>query len=161
MTPDDPTDPDAPPSEEEVRESARLREALDDPSKDHAGADLLRAVKNAASPKPLQTKDLDEAVARSLEESKRNGLVIRVVFGAGAALAAAAAIVFVFSSLGQKADLSSELAHARSTQPLFATRFESHGGESARIDRIAIARAADLRENHFARWGVREGRGHR
>ena len=28
-------------------------------------------------------------------------------------------------------------------------------GETTRIDRIAMARAADLRDNEFARWGVR------
>ena len=37
-------DPDAPPSEEEVRESQRLRDALEDTSKESPDADLLRAV---------------------------------------------------------------------------------------------------------------------
>ena len=46
---------------------------------------------------------------------------------------------------------------ARSTQELFdaATPFPRSGGESARVDRIATARAADLRANRFAAWGVR------
>lgn len=46
---------------------------------------------------------------------------------------------------------------ARSTQGLFdaATPFPRSGGESARVDRIATARAADLRANRFAAWGVR------
>jgi len=34
-------DPDAPPSDEEVRESSRLRDALDDPSKESHDADLF------------------------------------------------------------------------------------------------------------------------
>lgn len=46
---------------------------------------------------------------------------------------------------------------ARSTQELFdaATPFPRSGGESARVDRIATARAADLRANRFAAWGVK------
>jgi hypothetical protein len=148
-------DPDAPPSEEEVRESERLRQALDDPSKEHRDAELLRAVKHAAAPTPIAPKDLDASIERAIlraERERSRGVVIRVVFGAGATLAIAAAIVLV---IGRSPTASTELAHARSTQPLFSARFESRGGESARIDRIAVARAADLRENHFARWGVR------
>jgi hypothetical protein len=44
---------------------------------------------------------------------------------------------------------------SRSTQALFPDRFAPVGGETARIDRIAVARAADLRDNEFAKWGVR------
>ena len=47
------------------------------------------------------------------------------------------------------------LAVSRSTQALFSDRFAPTGGETARIDRIAMARAADLRDNEFAKWGVR------
>ena len=46
---------------------------------------------------------------------------------------------------------------SRSTTDLFdaTTPFPRSGGESARVDRIAGARAADLRANRFAAWGVR------
>ena len=153
-------DPDAPPSEEEIRESERLREALEDASKESADADLLRAVKNAAEPKPIAKADLDAAVKSGMSRRDRRsgGVVIRVAFGASFVVAAAAAVVFF---VGRGPVVTPELVHARSTQPLFTERFESHGGESARIDRIAVARAADLRENHFARWGVGEKRGRR
>jgi hypothetical protein len=153
-------DPDAPPSEEEIRESQRLREALDDASKESADADLLRAVKHAAEPKPIGKTDLDEAVKSGMVRGDRRsgGVVIRVAFGASFVLAAAAAIVFF---LGRGPAVVPELAHARSTQSLFTERFEARGGESARIDRIAVARAADLRENHIARWGVSDKRGRR
>lgn len=153
-------DPDAPPSEEEIRESQRLRDALEDASKESADADLLRAVKHAAEPKPIAKTDLDAAVKSGISrgERKSGGVVIRVAFGASVFIAAAAAIVFF---VGRGPAQAPELAHARSTQPLFTERFESHGGESARIDRIAVARAADLRENHFARWGVTGKRGSR
>ncbi len=148
------------PTEEEIRESQRLREALEDPSKDSPDADLLRAVQSAANPKTLDRVSLDAAVESSLSRrgnKPRGGVVIRVVFGAGALLAAAAAIVFM---VGHEPSPAPELARARSTQSLFKERFETQGGESARIDRIAMARAADLRDNHYARWGVRD-RGHR
>lgn len=46
---------------------------------------------------------------------------------------------------------------SRSTSDLFdaTTPFPRTGGESARVDRIASARASDLRANRFASWGVR------
>ncbi len=152
-------DPDAPPSEEEIRESERLREALEDPSKENAEADLLRAVKNAAAPKALAKEDLDKAVESGLAREKRSGgVVIRVAFGAGLIVAAAAAVVLF---VGRGPVVQPDLARARSTQELFTERFEVRGGESARIDRIAIARASDLRDNRFARWGVSTNRGRR
>jgi len=57
---------------------------------------------------------------------------------------------------------SEPVFRVRSTQPLFEEPFQasaatgaraSHG--SARIDRIAMARASDFRENEFSRWGAR------
>ena len=42
----------------------------------------------------------------------------------------------------------------RSTQALFDQPFE-RGQATARADRIAVARTADLRQNRFARWGVK------
>jgi hypothetical protein len=153
-----------PPSEEEIRESQRLREALEDPSKPSEDADLLRAVKSAAAPKALEPKELEAGVEHALSgfsTRARRGVVIRVAFG-GAALVAAAAVVVLVVSRGPvpRAPVA-ELAHARSTQALFKQGFDMHGGESARIDRIVVARAADLRENRFARWGVGNASGGR
>lgn len=152
-----PIDPDAPPTEEEIRDSERLRDALEDPTSSHAEAELLRAVKSASAPAALDEKTLDSAVASGLQRfdasKRRSGIVIRVAFGAGFLAAAAALIVLI----GQKPPKHEHdaMARARSTQSLFTERFESRGGESARIDRIAVARASDLRENRYARWGVR------
>ncbi len=150
-----PIDPDAPPTEEEIRDSERLRDALDNPASAHEGAELLRAVKSASAPASLDEKTLDAAVASGLQRfdasRRRSGVVIRVMFGAGFLAAAAALLVFV----GRQQSPKVEMARARSTQSLFTERFEKQGGESARIDRIAVARAADLRENRYARWGVR------
>ena len=56
-----------------------------------------------------------------------------------------------------RGDATAELVRARSADDLFdaTTPFPRHGEESARIDRIASARAADLRRNRFAAWGVK------
>ncbi len=55
------------------------------------------------------------------------------------------------------APLAAELVLTRSTQDLFdpATPFPSKGGESERLGKIVASRAADLRANRFAAWGVR------
>ena len=145
---------DSPPTEDEIRESQRLREALEDPSKTNDDADLLRAVKSAASPKALGSGELETAVESALSRrAPRRGLVIRVAFGASLLVAAAVILLFVWRGPVRP---RAELARARSTQPLFeGGRFDMNGGESARIDRIVVARADDLRENRFARWGVR------
>ncbi|HEY1958944.1 MAG TPA: hypothetical protein VGH28_25200 [Polyangiaceae bacterium] len=143
----------APPSEEEIRESERLREALEDPAKESADADLLRAVQSAAKPKAIAKEALDQAVDRAVASSRR-GVVVRVAFGASL-LVAAAAVILLFVWRGRPQPEAPSLARARSTQQLFQGHFDLEGGESARIDRIVVARADDLRENHFARWGVR------
>lgn len=61
------------------------------------------------------------------------------------------------TSIAQSASPSAPKIAARSTQEMFdaATPFARSGGESDRVDRIAAARASDLRANRFAAWGVR------
>jgi hypothetical protein len=79
-----------------------------------------------------------------------------VTIGVAAALSLAAGAVLVFGGSHERpADVAASLTPTRSTQALFDEPFARTGGQSARIDRIASARAADLRENRFARWGVR------
>jgi len=151
-------DPDAPPSEEELAESARLREALDDPKKESTGAELARAVALAHAPREIDDAEHRAIVARGVAEGarrvakKKRGVVVRVTFGVSVAVAIAAGVMIVF---GLRAPAQIELAVTRSTQPLFPDKFPQTGGESDRIDRIAMARSSDLRENRFARWGVR------
>jgi len=55
------------------------------------------------------------------------------------------------------APAAAELVLTRSTAQLFdpATPFPSKGGESERLGKIVASRAADLRANRFAAWGVR------
>lgn len=160
---DPPLDPDAPASAEEVAAAEALRAALDDPSREHEGAALLRAVAEANAPRPL-----DDAAHRAILEralsarpaarahARMRSRVWPAATATFAALAIAAAVVLV---LGERDDgpraRALALTPARSTQPLFSEPFARHGGESARIDRIASARASDLRDNRFALRGVR------
>jgi hypothetical protein len=154
-------DLDAPASEEERAAAEDLRAALEDPRRTSDGADLARALSSAWSPRDLPAEEHAALVARALARRRapaRSGRVVRISFALGTAVALAAAVLLVLRSdrrpLGAPA-AAVGLAVSRSTQPLFPDRFAPTGGETARIDRIAMARAADLRDNEFAKWGVR------
>jgi hypothetical protein len=163
----DSPDPDSPPSAQEVAEAEALREALESSATNDA-ADFARAVSLAHAPRPLATAEhqaiLERALARgeALRESaqRRRGRA-RSVVAVGGGLALAAAIALVVTHLGLSSATATftpptrPLVPARSTQPLFREPFARAGGESGRIDRIAWARAGDLRDNRFAEWGVR------
>ena len=158
-------DPDAPASEEELRAAEELRDALVDASRPHEGASLARAVVLAHSPRPLESAENEAIVQRALgaAETRRGSLRLvprrprRSTFVMVATTLALAAGVLLFQWSAQRVAPvdPSVVAYARSSQPLFREPFAVHGGKSARIDRIASARAADLRENMFARWDVR------
>jgi hypothetical protein len=153
---------DPPPTDEELAESARLRDALADSSVKNEDADLLRSIALSHNPHAL-----DEEAHRSIVEpalakltTRRNARVIRLRWafgGAGAALALAAAAILLVGKLepAPSPDLAAHLLRSRSTQSLFDTPFTAESGASARIDRIAMAREADLRENRFLQWGLR------
>ncbi len=165
-------DPDAPASEEEKIASARLRDALGDPALKDDAADFARALALADAPRPLPEDEQKVLVERAVAKVRPRGQLVRAVFGVGTALALAAAAVLVVGQMQRDAPRAASVAvspatppsHAtalvqtRSTQELFGEPFAkplSRGAASARIDRIAVARAGDLRENRFAMWGVR------
>lgn len=90
--------------------------------------------------------------------SSRPGVVIATI------VAMAAAVALFLGTWRQAPDApvaenapAAELVSARSTESLFdpTVPFGSRGGESERMERIVEARAADLRANRFAAWGVR------
>jgi hypothetical protein len=165
-------DPLAPPSEEELIESARLRDALDQGTPD-ADAALLRALGApfAAQPAPApETAAVERALQTALAaqpepaqpvepaQPARRSNVVYAVFGAGGALlaAAAAAVLFVGTMRSSAPAPAQAAAYAepRSTASLFTDRFET-GDTTARMDVIASARSRDLRDNRYAAWGVR------
>lgn len=144
-------DPLAPPSADELRESERLRQALETGDDGHAGAALARALRAAANPEPLAPERTRRVAERALP---RRPNVVFVTFGA-AALAAAAAFALLFAH-PQKGEPSAPvaLARSRSTAELFSERFEP-GQASARIDRIASYREREWRDNQYALWGLK------
>jgi hypothetical protein len=155
-------DLDAPPSEEELRAAESLRESLE-PGPAREGrdpdAEFAEAVRSAARPSRLSTDRHRRLLDRSLAAPSK-GRVIYVVFGGVASLAAmAASVALVMRSAAPSTSAALEarpaMAVSRSTAGLFPEGIPVTGGTSDRVDRIAYARAQDLRENRFARWGVR------
>lgn len=137
-------------------------------------ADALRAAWRPAPIAELRNRELVEQALRS-RGGRRHLRVVPVTMAALSTLAAVAAGVAMM--IGGAAQESLPAAHmeraagavaaapaspralieARSTTALFdaAVPFPKVGGQTARIDRIAAARAADLRNNRYAAWGVR------
>lgn len=147
-------DPGAPATERERACADELRAALDDPSVANEQAELARALSAAWSPRDLDQQGHRAIVERALRP--RRARASRVWLAASAAVALAAAVALVVKPGRAPAPRgAAAVAFSRSTQPLFGDRFAPAGGQTARIDRIAMARAADLRDNEFARWGVR------
>jgi hypothetical protein len=166
---------DATPSAEEQELAAQLREALAEAREPRAGdpADyqLARALRSAFAPAvldeaehraiieaalaklPARKSETTEKQASNVIAFKRRQTLVRVAFGVvTGGLALAASIVLVITSAPPAAE--APLARARTTQPLFSEPFKP-GETSARIDRIASARASDFRNNRFTKWGVR------
>ena len=160
--PPDTDAPEAEPSDREVAEADELRRALEDPARGHEDAELARALAGAWAPRDLSVSEHAALVQRALARAgarPRRGRVVRISFGAGAVVALAASFLLVLrterASPVKGSATAAAVATSRSTQPLFPVQFSTLGGETGRIDRIASARAADLRENQFAKWGVR------
>jgi hypothetical protein len=148
---------DPPPTDEELAESARLRDALADSSVKNEDADFLRSLALSHEPRAIGEDAHSTIVGRATARmANRRGRVIRLAFGGvTAALALAAAAILLVGKVGQGPDVSAQLLRSRSTQPLFDQPFTARNGASVRIDRIAMAREADLRENRFLQWGIR------
>lgn len=150
-------DPEAPPSDEELRAASALREALDARRDGPREAELARSLRAAHAPTELDRAAHERILAAALPPQRSN--VLRVAFGGGVAAvlaAAAAALVLVRDvSKTEAPSATAALVQRRSAQDLFDDPFPREGGGSARVDRIATARGRDLRANQFAKWGVR------
>ena len=158
---DFPDDPDAPPSAEEIAASERLREALEDRSAAHPDAELARALKHAVSPRAIESATHKKILDRTVPATRAR---TTVVYFAGA-LAAAAAIALLVNTLPKSSsnappqigadDLGASLTRVHPADDLFDAPFPKDQPTSERIDKIATARARDLRANRYARWGVK------
>jgi hypothetical protein len=154
-------DPFAPATEDEVRESERLRRALEGQA-DHPATELCDVLRAAADPAPLEPRSADRLASKHLGTPRSN--VVYVAFGAAAAVAALAAAVALLLSPVERPGPAAQrpavpakqhqLAVSRSTAPLFDSKFET-GGTTARIDRIALQRGREFRDNRYAAWGLR------
>lgn len=160
-------DPFAEPSEEEVRESARLRQALENDDGGHPDVELARVLRSAVKPSAPRT----EAAVDPSRAPRATGRVIYATFGAVALAAAAGFALLVagprsapVASRTPSAPAAVEmtagavarpgrLLPSRTTGDLFSERFTT-GGTTERVDRIALAREHELRDNLYAKWGV-------
>jgi hypothetical protein len=148
-------DPLRAPTDEEIRESERLREALESGA-DHPDARLARALATAlAPPDEHDPARLAQLSYRALEVGHRRafGNVVYVVFGVAAGVVALAASVALVVRPTPDAVAEPVLRVSRSTAPMFREPFDTRS-TSARVDRIATARERDLRANRYALWGV-------
>ncbi|AUX41343.1 hypothetical protein SOCE26_027530 [Sorangium cellulosum] len=144
-------------------------------------AELAGALRAAWRPAPLAELRGRALVERALgapseQRSRRAAPITRriapITMAALSTLAAAAAVAaLMFGEIrDERASVARapaapgaalaplpSLVEARSTAALFdpAAPFPREGGQTARIDRITAARAADLRQNRYAAWGVR------
>jgi hypothetical protein len=151
----------------EAAGAERLRAALDQDS-DHPDATLARALRAAVAPEALEPARAEQILTQALSASgappqarqRKSGNLVYVVFGAGsAALALAAAAVLLVRGAMPAAQLEPRASHqalamSRSTAPLFTEKF-SAADSSERVERITLVRERELRNNRFARWGVR------
>jgi hypothetical protein len=121
---------------------------------------VVVALRAAWEPRAIDAAEHRAIVARALgsphlrgEETGTNvvrfGRPARYTAIATAAFAIAAAFALRVTRVEE-----APLARTRSTEPLFDEPFKP-GEASARIDKIALARASDYRDNRFAKWGVR------
>jgi hypothetical protein len=153
-------DPLAPPSTEELAESARLRDALASGAP-HESAALLQALRAPFVP-ATSAPSVDRAVDGALEKPpgrKPAGTVIYARFGAVSVLVAGAAAIALFVSQPRREAPATSATNAsfvapHSTADLFDERFET-SSTSRRIDLIASVRSRDLRDNRYAAWGAR------
>lgn len=146
------------PTEEELRLAEELRRGLDGeaPSPD---ADYARALAAMHAPHDLDELGHERILRKALAQPAKTSQPAprRTVFVGLSLVVAAAAAVAVVSLRSPQADAPPPTAQVarRSTEDLF-TGPSGHGATTTeRIDRIAQARSRDLRENRFARWGVR------
>ncbi|WP_437638822.1 hypothetical protein [Sorangium sp. So ce854] len=143
-------------------------------------AELAVALRAAWRPAPLpelRSRALVEGALRAAPAARARRIVPITMAALSTLAAAAAAAALLFGELRRELAPAARapgspaaapaaaaaaapllrLIEARSTAALFdpAAPFPREGGHTERIDRIAAARASDLRQNRYAAWGVR------
>ncbi|WP_437727273.1 hypothetical protein [Sorangium sp. So ce861] len=140
-------------------------------------AELAVALRAAWRPAPLaelRSRALVEGALRAAPAPRARRIAPVTMAALSTLAAAAAAAALIFGQLREERASAARapgaaaapvgaaaprlpLIEARSTAALFdpAAPFPREGGQTERIDRIAAARASDLRQNRYAAWGVR------
>ena len=124
--------------------------------------EMLVALRAAWNPAEVDDAEHCALIQKALDTHAEAGTVVairahrgrpmRVAVVTTTVLALAASVVVWLRTAASPLEVP--LARARTTQPLFVEPFKA-GEASARIDRIAAARASDYRDNRFMKWGVR------
>lgn len=145
------------PSDDEKEAAARLRDALQRaPDKADPDLEFIRALRSAANPAPIEPQRHEALLGAALARRPRRH--VYPLFAAASAVAIAAAVALVFGLPEKDADVpphsSARAIPCRSAAGLFDTSFPVTGGTSARVDRVAMAREREMRDNLFAQWQV-------
>lgn len=156
-------DPDAPPTEAELAAAAELRRVLErgaSPELGNADWELVEAMRAASAPVPIAEATHRRIVDKALRKSNKSNVIYFAFGGLASAAAMAAALALVVRATKAPpgpamTSSAAPIARCRSAADLFPDGIPTTGGTSDRVDRIAYARAHDLRENRFADWGVR------
>lgn len=152
------SDPLAPATPEELDAAERLRLALEGRGESEHLA-LASSLRFAHGTEVSSDEHAERAHARALEKAapKRNNVVYRAFGAVSGVLALAAAVALVMTPLEKErapAQPKAEIARSRSLAPVLNVE-AARLSPSERMDRIASAREKDLRNNRYARWGVR------
>jgi hypothetical protein len=148
------------PSGAELELAESLRAALEGTDKPSVVSALQAAWRPRALAESEHRAIVDRALAPSHDHGKvvpfrRRASVLRLVsVSVTGAVAIAASVLVWVTGASERGAAVAPLARARSTQSLFDEPFKE-GETSARIDKIALARSTDFRDNRFTRWGVR------
>lgn len=121
--------------------------------------EMVAALRAAWDPAALDAKEHQRIVDRALAGAvitmrPRSRLRLAVVTTTTVFALAAGFVLFLQTQDTRPVKPEIALTKARSTQPLFDEPFRA-GETSARIDKIALSRASDYRDNYFAKRGVR------
>lgn len=155
---DEQDDPFRTPTEQERRDAELLARALEGSAK-HTDADLARSLglafgRRGDDDARAATRTAERTLSsRGFGTSRRRNVLV-VAFGiASGALAIAASALLVLRSAPVEDARAPDLVLSRSLAPLFAPE-AAPLEPSARLDRIAEARARDFRNNRYAAWGL-------
>lgn len=139
------------PTAEELLLAEELRQELET-------VPLVAALRSAYEPRAISDEEHRAIVAKAIGTNvvpfRRPQRLVRIAVVATSSVVAIAASIVLYINNAPSKETPIALVPARSTQSLFEEPFRQ-GDTSARIDKIALARASDYRDNRFAKWGVR------